>query len=178
MGTTLVTSSFKLPSEILTPRLRIRRSRVKDVPAIYNLLDVHARDMLSHWHDFNDNSVPVAYRKINNIIDYDVAYSIFHGAELIGFRWFEPSMRMDNYLTTGSWFGPNGRGQGFAKEALMAFIDAIKQTDYDGLETGTRVENVRTQKLFKACGFELSEPRKFWGPTMVDMQLETRVKVS
>jgi ribosomal-protein-alanine N-acetyltransferase len=136
--------------EIRTERLLLRRARYEDAPAMHRIMS-DARAM-RYWSSLPHETFERTQQWLASMIEADPATSddfiVTLNGELIGKLggWRLPEM--------GFLFAPSHWGQGYASEALRAFVERRRRLGSTELTADADPRNEAALKLLDRSGFK------------------------
>ena len=146
------------PSEITTPRLRLRPLRRRDAA----LIGLHASDRRVAWmtatipHPYPPGQAEAFVERTLSPVATEIVWAIDAGADdengLIGV--VRLTRRPGNAAEINYWVAPAFWGTGYASEAVEAVVRWARATGWSALTAEVLQDNVPSVKVLTRAGFE------------------------
>jgi len=154
------------PQELITARLVLRPIRIEHAPAFWEVLrDPAMYEWIERAPPGARSDVEARFARIARI-----AQSIAQGRAEQWLNWtvwtrdgdeavgiVEATVQPTNVVQVAYMFAPRVWGQGFAREAMAAALEAMSQSGAVAFEATIDTRNARSLALIKRLGFALSE---------------------
>ena len=143
---------------IKTKRLFLRNLRREDIPALWAYRNAPDCARFQRWEDTSEEAVAAFVAEFEKSAflsaEAEQHYAVCYGDALVGdLSYFYTEE--DRCVTLGITVAPEHQRKGYAREILMAVIDAVRE-QYPELDIVALIdkENARSIALFEGLGFE------------------------
>lgn len=156
---------------IFTPRLELRRTRIDDAAAMFDVLadpEMYAfipRNAPKAIADVEARFARVIQETAPDRLDQWLNWTVWLRETGAGIGTIEATVKSDHHAEIGYLFDPRVWRRGYAREAVSAMLEHLSQNGATGFEASIDIRNVASKALAASLGFTHFETRgldEYW----------------